>query len=192
MRSWRVATFTIMLVSHAIQIHADWACPDLRELEASAAAEGHLFVARTRHDWESSVNRFDRTGEVFVLAIEENRVIGMCGVNKDPYVDDPAVGRLRHLYVDPDQRRSGIASNLVVECLITARSSFERIRLRTSNPTAAALYLSLGFATINATATHERHSLTAPPDSRHCLRRSLFRAPSLTHIPGQARPLDSG
>ena len=84
----------------------------------------------------------------------------MCGLNQDPYVvDDPAVGRLRHLYVHPDNRRTGIAARLVAECLASAATRFERVRLRTSNPTAATLYRSLGFINVDSpTATHELRS----------------------------------
>ncbi len=150
---------TIRLVSFVLRAYSDWVCPDLRELEEAAAAEGHYFVARATHEWDSGVNRFDRPGEIFFLATRQNQTVGMCGLNRDPYVEDPAVGRLRHLYVLPDQRRSGIAAKLVAECLKSSSTIFERVRLRTANPGAAALYLSLGFVTIDdPTASHELRS----------------------------------
>ena len=146
-------------MNHAIRQHADPSCPDLTELELAAAVEGHAFVARTRREWDAGVNRFDRPGEVFFIASERGRTIGMCGLNQDPFLDDPTVGRLRHLYVHPDHRRNGIAAELVAGCLASGQSRFERIRLRTSNPDAAALYQSLGFTVVDdPTASHEWRS----------------------------------
>lgn len=153
-------------MNYLIDEHRGRACPDLQELQQAATAEGHSFVARTRQEWDAGVNRFNHAGEVFFLAVEQGRVVGMCGLNHDPYVDDPTVGRLRHLYVHPNDRRTGIAARLVAECLTSAATSFERIRLRTSNPAAAALYQSLGFVTIDSpTATHELRSKPEWPAS---------------------------
>ena len=143
-------------MTYALRQHVARTCPDLTVLENMAAAERHSFVARTRQEWDTGANCFDQPGEVFYLAVDQRQVIGMCGLNRDPYVDDPAVGRLRHLFVHPQHRRSGIAAGLVAACLASAATSFERVRLRTSNPAADSLYRSLGFVGIDEpTATHE-------------------------------------
>lgn len=131
-------------------------CPEIADLEAAATTEGHSFVERTRHEWEAGINRFDESGEVFFVAVDRGRTVGMCGLNRDPYLDDSSVGRLRHLYIGPTHRRSGIAECLVERCLSSAAESFKCVRLRTSNPAADALYRSLGFEAVSdPTATHE-------------------------------------
>lgn len=145
--------------------HLGLACPHLAELETLADAEGHAFVARTRREWIDGGNRFDQPGERFYLALAGSAlpggtapgdtVIGMCGLNIDPYVESSAVGRLRHMYTHPGHRRQGVAEALVRECQRYGARSFDRIRLRTENPSAAALYRSLGFGPIDEPdATH--------------------------------------
>ena len=44
-----------------------------------------------------------RIGAAMVLS--EGRLVGVCGLNVDPYLDDPSVGRVRHLYVLVAARR---------------------------------------------------------------------------------------
>jgi len=135
------------------------ACPDIGELAELANAEGYSFVERTKADWVAGTNRFDRPGECFFLASDIGRRVGMCGLNRDPFVDDPTVGRLRHLYVDPTYRRSGVAVALVGACLDAATGTFDQVRLRTNNPAADALYRSLGFEPIDEdSATHSWRS----------------------------------
>ena len=150
-------------MTYSVRQYDKRGCPNIRDLEEIAVAEGHLFVTRTRHEWEAGVNRFDRPGETFVLFGGDSQIVGMCGLNIDPYFDDSTVGRLRHLYIHPSQRRAGVARALVQTCLSAASGTFDRVRLRTSNPAADALYRSLGFRIVQQpTATHEWSLRRAP------------------------------
>ena len=131
-------------------------CPDLGDLPDLATAEGLSFVERTRAEWATGVNRFDGAGECFFLAVSGDQTVGMCGLNLDPYLDEPAVGRLRHLYVHPQHRRAQIGRALVAACLSGAPASFDRVRLRTTNPAADRLYRRLGFEAVeDPSATHQ-------------------------------------
>ncbi len=142
-------------MGYQFQRHLSVGCPDLGDLERHATSEGYSFVTRTRLEWESGANRFDQPGETFYLALSHGRPVGTCGLNRDPYIDDPRVGRLRHLYVHPDHRRTGVAETLVMSCLSDAPAHFGQVRLRTSNPAADALYRSVGFQPIHDdTASH--------------------------------------
>ena len=76
----------------------------------------------------------------------DGHVVGLCGLNVDPYTAEGRVGRVRHLYVMEASRRHGIGRRLVAEVIAAARDSFDRLRLRTANPEAARLYEGLGFA----------------------------------------------
>ena len=79
----------------------------------------------------------------------------MCGLNVDPYLDDPTVGRIRHLYVLPSFRRSGVGTEVVTACLDLATRNFARVRLRTFDPSAAAFYTAMGFVEVDEPqATH--------------------------------------
>lgn len=130
-------------------------CPSVEALEPLAASEDIAFVTRLIREWHDGSNRFDQPGECFFVASDHDRVVGICGVNIDPYVSEPAVGRLRHLYVHPEYRRRGIAVALVNECRQASSREFVRLRLRTTNPASASLYRSMAFVDINESdATH--------------------------------------
>ena len=129
--------------------------PDLDPLVAEADAEGHLFMHRLRDAWASCENRFDRPGELLLTACIDGRLIGVGGLNRDPFAQDPGIGRLRHLYVAQSARRLGVGTVLVHRLLTHAASHFALIRLRTFSPDAAAFYARLGFQpTGEADATH--------------------------------------
>ncbi|PYN03818.1 MAG: GNAT family N-acetyltransferase, partial [Candidatus Rokuibacteriota bacterium] len=105
--------------------------------------------------WAAGVNHFDRPGEALFVARDGERVIGVGGLNIDPYAATGNVGRVRHLYVLAAHRRRGIGERITAEIIAAARGRFENLRLRTSNPAAARLYERLGFRrTDDADCTH--------------------------------------
>ena len=131
--------------------------PDLDTLLKASTEEGFRFVRRLRDEWRSGANRFDRPGEALFLAWVEGRLVGVCGFNRDPFENNPGVGRLRHLYVLPAHRQQGIGRALTLAVLDEAKHTFTRVRLRTPpSARAVAFYRSLGFTQVHAvTATHE-------------------------------------
>lgn len=118
---------------------------DIALLLGESLAEGHNLVERLVDEWDDGSNRFDRPGEIAVQARLGAKLVGVGGLNRDPYLDDPMVGRIRHLYVLPDARRRGVGRVLVLALLDEARTHFCRVRLRTSQPEASLLYGALGF-----------------------------------------------
>lgn len=117
----------------------------LTALVAESAAQGLRLVRRLVDDWASGANRFDRPGEALFAAWQGGQVVGVCGLNVDPYATTPRVGRVRHLYVRRAARGLGVGGALVREVIRTAPSAFDVLRLRTENPAATALYERLGF-----------------------------------------------
>ena len=127
----------------------------LSDLVDEAERAGLRFPGRLATEWASGVNRFDRPGEALFAARAGSRVIGMCGLNVDPYTTAPRVGRVRHLYVLEAHRCDGVGRRLVEAVIEAARGSFDRLRLRTNNPAAARLYEALGFSRCSeADCTH--------------------------------------
>lgn len=120
-------------------------------------AEGHDLVERLVDDWEDGSNRFDRPGEVALEARLGSRLVGVGGLNRDPYLDDPTVGRIRHVYVSPDARGLGVGRVLVMSLVEHARGHFSRVRLRAGPAEASGFYLRLGFDVTpdESDATHE-------------------------------------
>lgn len=117
----------------------------LEALLAESEQAGLRLVRRLVDEWASGANRFDQPGEALFTARIGGRIVGVCGLNIDPYAEAPAVGRVRHLYVLQAQRRLGVGRALVAAVLDAARGRFRCVRLRTTNPAAARLYESLGF-----------------------------------------------
>ena len=117
----------------------------VRPMIEESELAGLGFVRRLAEDWASGRNRFDRAGEVMLGAVMGSRLIGVCGLNIDPYAGAPDVGRVRHLYVLAAHRRRGVARLLLAAVIDAARGLFVTLRLRTSNEAAARLYESLGF-----------------------------------------------
>jgi GNAT superfamily N-acetyltransferase len=126
------------------------------ELVAESERHGLRFIRRLTEEWASGVNRFDRPGEALFVARVGERVVGVCGLNVDPYAAAPRVGRVRHLYVLSGQRRLGVGRRLVSEVIEAARGRFDHLRLRTENPGAAQFYEAIGFRSSGATdnSTH--------------------------------------
>ena len=128
----------------------------------ASRAEGFRFLERLREEWDSGENRFSNEGEALfvahdVRALDAPSLAGIGGVNRDPYVSDPSVGRIRRLYVAPQHRRQGVARALVLRVLTTAPEHFTRVRVNTDTPAADRFYLALGFLRLGADemATHE-------------------------------------
>lgn len=129
--------------------------PAIGPLLDSAACEGHLFVRRLIDDWQTGANRFDRAGEVFLGAFLDGNLAGIGGLNRDPYAADGGTGRLRHVYVSPNARRSGVGRRLVLRLISYGRDTFQVLRLRTVTPEGAAFYAALGFGESDESdATH--------------------------------------
>lgn len=141
----------------------------IEALRAEAVEEGLGFVERLCEEWRSGANRFDAPGEVLLGALIADALVGVGGLCRDPYLGDPCVGRLRHVFVTRSWRRRGVAAALVSRLLAEAEGCFGRLRLRTSNPLATALYEAHGFARVDEPdATHaidlQRPGSSGPAD----------------------------
>jgi len=129
--------------------------PDLARLLDAAQSEGHNLVTRLVEEWGDGSNRFDRRGEVLAEVRCDGDLCAVGGLNVDPYMDDPAVGRIRHVYVHPSRRRQGVGKTLIEFLVEQARGRFERVRLRSARMPGPDFYAALGFAeTDESNATH--------------------------------------
>lgn len=129
------------------EIHEAKNLPEgLDALRRVSLAEGFRMLERLERGFRSGERRFDGPGEGLFAAREAGRLIGVGGVCCDPYLDDPSVGRLRHLYVAPGARRRGVGRHLVGAAVARGASAFRRLRLRTDRDEADRFYRALGFA----------------------------------------------
>lgn len=131
--------------------------PDLGPLVEASLAEGFGMVRRLRDEWLSGSNRFAEPGEAFLVARHGDSLAGVCGLNRDPLSPDPAVGRLRRLFVSQPLRKQGVGRTLVLRTLALARGHFSIVRVRTDTREADLFYTALGFSRVLSSddATHE-------------------------------------
>jgi ribosomal protein S18 acetylase RimI-like enzyme len=106
---------------------------------------GYNFLQRAIDDWYSGVNRFDKPGEKLWGLFIGKDLIGVGGLNKDPYTLAPKTGRVRHLYVREARRREGYATLIMNKIMEMASYNFTVLRLFTDNAGASAFYEKLGF-----------------------------------------------
>jgi GNAT superfamily N-acetyltransferase len=119
-------------------------------LLAESEAAGYRFVRRLIDEWEQGINCFSRPGEALFAAEIGGQIVGVCGLNVDPYLSDPCVGRVRNVYVLATCRGRGIGGQLVDQAIESARGHFHQLRLRGEQPGPARLYESLGFRPYSA------------------------------------------
>lgn len=131
---------------------------DLFALVAAARGEGYTFMDRLVNHWSSGENRFDQPGECYFAVRLGGRLIAAGGLNRDPFCDATGVGRVRHVYVLPEARRSGAGTELLAAITTAARGQFHLLRLRTNTERGAAFYEALGFERSDA------------PDASHVMR----------------------
>lgn len=129
--------------------------PELAPLARASEREGFRFLARLRREFDDGTNRFDAPGEALLGCRRGAELVAVGGLNRDPWSAEPRAGRLRHLYVSPASRGSGVGRVLVDALAAAARPHFGVLLLRTDTPAAARFYEALGFAPVASPhATH--------------------------------------
>ena len=125
----------------------------IETLDAEAERAGFRMIGRLRTEWADGSNRFDGVGEAFFAAHCDGVLIGVGGLNRDPYASEPRMGRVRHLYVLETSRRLGVGRGLVERVTRHAAPNFSTLRLWTDR--ASDFYERLGFEPADgAQATH--------------------------------------
>lgn len=125
---------------------------DLKEalithLIKESLCQGFRFMERLVRDYCSGKNCFNKSGEALFAALSQGVIIGIGGLNQDPYFNAPEIGRLRHLYVESTWRRRGVGSLLVNQIIYEACQHYQLLTLRTDTIAANLFYQKLGFKT---------------------------------------------
>lgn len=128
----------------------------LRPLLDASTAEGYTFVQKLWDEYQSGVNSFSEQGALLLGGFIARRFVAIGGVHPDPYLQNPAVGRIRHVYVLPESRRSGMGGALVQALIERTSGQFSSFTLRTMTEHGQAFYEALGFSSEPrfASATH--------------------------------------
>lgn len=123
--------------------------PPLLDLAREASTLGFNFLGRLIDEWSTGCNRFDKPGERLLVAADNGSIVGIGGLNVDPYEPTGDTARLRRLYVANDFRRRGIGEALVGALLAGASPRFRVVRLWTDTEAAATFYTRLGFNAVD-------------------------------------------
>ncbi len=122
--------------------------PGFVELRSQSMAEGFNMLRRLEENWLSRHNRFDRPGEKLIGAYADGLIVGVCGLNIDPFTQATGTGRLRHFYVDTGWRNRRVGSGLLSEILKDAGRWFDFIN--TNAPSSAfTFYERAGFVALS-------------------------------------------
>ena len=73
----------------AIARPPDLSLDRLADLLIESEASGYQLIRRVVNEWESGDNRFSRRGEALFAAESDGRIVGVCGLNIDPHLDNP-------------------------------------------------------------------------------------------------------
>ena len=130
------------VITPIARLDGDALAPLIRE----AVEDGYGFVQTLWDEYESGKNRFDTPGAALLGVYESGRLIGVGGVQQDPYLKRADAGRVRHVYVLREFRRHGVGKQLLEALIAHARQHFDLLTLRTNTEAAAAFYVALGFS----------------------------------------------
>jgi ribosomal protein S18 acetylase RimI-like enzyme len=148
----RIEISTVIRLERVTQLEQN----ELDELVIRSLEESFNFVQRLQNEYQFGVNRFDRPGEVLLLARDAQIVIAVIGLNLDPR-GQPGVMRLRHFYVLPNYRSHGLGQNMLLEVIELARAARAKVlELHTDNQQAARFYERNGFQRLDSSnLTHD-------------------------------------
>lgn len=133
----------------------------LHLLTRLSEAEGFRFLRRFQEEWQANADYVASNTTLFLGAFVEDQLVAVGGITRDPYLQDPAIGRVRHMYVHPSHRRRRIGHALLEELEQYACARFRQLRLRTDTAAAAAFYVAAAYRPIDdPTATHVRDCLS--------------------------------
>jgi GNAT superfamily N-acetyltransferase len=119
--------------------------PDIESLAVQASREDFDSVQRLVSEFASGTNRFDQAGECLLGVFDSGRMVGIGGINVEPYEPASGAGRLRRLYVIKRLRRHGIGAELLGNLEARAKPWFPRLQLFAPSEQAAAFYESMGY-----------------------------------------------
>ena len=126
-------------------------------LRAEARAEGFDHIETLWQQWHEGSKRFDRPGEMLVVALSGGSLAGIGGITED-FVN-PNWLRMRRFYVRSQYRRQGTGKAIAEYLLTRALPLNRQIVLHTETSEGAAFWQALGFVRIEREKT--THALGA-------------------------------
>ncbi|WP_243522499.1 GNAT family N-acetyltransferase [Bacillus pseudomycoides] len=118
---------------------------DITHLVEASEKEGYNFLIKLVNEYRNKTNTFNKNGEYLYGVFQGEVLIGIGGINQDPYTKAKAIGRLRRFYISKECRRKGIGNLLLKRILSDAKEHFQIVVLYTDTKQASQFYISNGF-----------------------------------------------
>jgi GNAT superfamily N-acetyltransferase len=119
---------------------------DFSSLVEESREEGFRFLDRLVNEYKNGTNNFNKPSEaLYGVYTHEGILIGIGGLNIDPYTKGQKVGRVRRFYISKKIRRKGIGQFLLNKIVNEAKGNFDVLVLYTDTPQASQFYTSFGF-----------------------------------------------
>ncbi|MBO1583101.1 GNAT family N-acetyltransferase [Bacillus sp. XF8] len=117
----------------------------ITHLVEESKKEGFNFLIKLVNEYRNKTNTFNKKGECLYGVFQDEVLIGIGGINQDPYMKAKVVGRLRRFYISKAYRRKGIGNLLLRKILSDAKEHFQTVVLYTDTKQASQFYISNGF-----------------------------------------------
>jgi GNAT superfamily N-acetyltransferase len=129
--------------------------PDFTALREAAKQEGFNFFARLSKCWDGV--RYEDDTLATVWGANGNGVLIAIGAQThDEYDPSPLHRRIRHFYVRPDRRRTGVGYALAQQIIADAFALAPRLHLRATQDLSRSFWDAVGFSRVDREGrTHE-------------------------------------
>ncbi|CAI8830782.1 MULTISPECIES: GNAT family N-acetyltransferase [Priestia] len=129
---------------------------DIKELLTESQEEGFFFFTKLVAEYKNRQNVFNKTGErLWGVYGEQNKLIGVAGLNQNSYSQYANAGRVRRFYVSAQFRIKGIGKRLLKAVIHYAENSYDSLVLYTDTDEAKLFYERNGFKRV-----YNQHKIT--------------------------------
>ncbi|AHA06160.1 MULTISPECIES: GNAT family N-acetyltransferase [Bacillus] len=118
---------------------------EISHLVQDSKEGGFNFLIKLINEYENKINVFNKTGECLYGIFQREKLIGIGGLNEDPYTENNKIGRVRRFYIAKEYRRKGLGRLLLVRILSDAKKYFNIVVLNTDTEQGDKFYTSGGF-----------------------------------------------
>lgn len=132
---------------------------DFEALRHEASAESYRFVEGLREEWLAGHYAGSDDRFAAFAAFQQGELAGIGALTPDPYDPEPDLLRVRHVYVRPLHRGSGVGRALAAALIQQGLALAPRLSLRAGDLHAAAFWEANGFKH-DAGGSRRSHLLT--------------------------------